>query len=118
MIDMIAANLQKTFEIAKSVCYLRIRGNSLRTRNRVVSTLSDTTTSDVAMTISTPPASSEVLSGWCSSTMLNIIAVTGSNAPKIAVGVDPIEPMAIVVQVSDNTVGITASATKFSQPAL
>lgn len=43
-------------------------------------------------------------------------ADTGSRAPKIAVGVDPINCMARVVQAKEMTVGIIANANKLSQP--
>lgn len=48
--------------------------------------------------------------------MLNITAETGSKAPKMAVGVDPINWIARVVHANDNTVGIIAKAPKDTQP--
>ena len=42
-----------------------------------------------------------------------ITAVTGSNAPRIAVGVDPIYCMALVVQRNDIAVGKMARAMRF-----
>lgn len=58
-------------------------------RKRALSIGSDATTIDVAMTIRIPPIISLDDIGWFRNRTLNITAVTGSNAPKMAVGVDP-----------------------------
>ena len=71
--------------------YARLRrGNSLRTRLSARLTGSCTTTRVVAMMIKTPPHISVGVMGCPSANTLSITALTGSRAPNIAVGVDPI----------------------------
>lgn len=63
-----------------------------------------------------PPQMSRVVMVCPSTRTLRITAETGSSAPRMAVGVEPISWMARVVQASENTVGMIASAVRLSQP--
>ena len=74
------------------------------------------TTIVVAVTISSPPTISCAVIGCPRKTTLKTTAVTGSKAPNIAVGVEPIICMAAEVHAKDNTVGIIANATRLYQP--
>ena len=47
---------------------------------------------------------------------LRMTAETGSSAPRMAVGVEPINWMALVVHARDSTVGMMAKAVRFIHP--
>ena len=74
------------------------------------------TTMVVAITISSPPTISCADIVCPRKATLRITAVTGSKAPNIAVGVEPIICMAADVQANDNTVGIMANAMRLYHP--
>lgn len=88
-----------------NICLNRVRCFEIALPSDAPATTKDTATSIIAM----PDASRPVIPSSKSS-MPMITAVTGSIAPRIAVGVDPIAWMAIVVQTSDMMVGKTASS--------
>ena len=100
-------------------CYLFLfnLGNIFFTLSSTWSTGPEATTIEVAATISSPPAISLPVMAWPRSVTLNTTAVTGSRAPNIAVGVEPIELIATVVQLSESTVGKNARATRFIHDA-
>ena len=81
-----------------------------------LSTAFPVTTIVVAMIISIPPMISCIVIDCLKNATLKMTAVTGSRAPKIAVGVDPIICIAADVQAKDKTVGIIANAIRLYQP--
>lgn len=102
--------------LIKRATYLRlIFGNSLRNLIRWEVTLFPAITNVTATMMMMSPNHSrgEMIS---SNTVMPInMAVTGSNAPNMAVGVEPMYLMAAVVQTRDTVVGRIASIRRLSQ---
>ena len=73
---------------------------------------SDTTNVTETIMSSNPMAMCRVMTSLNISTPMKT-AVTGSNAPRIAVGVEPMYCIAFVVQNSDSTVGKIARQRRF-----
>ena len=70
----------------------------------------------VARRMSAPPAHSRKESPCPSTITPSSTAETGSNAPKMAVGVEPMSWRARVVRPNEITVGIIARAIRFAHP--
>ena len=81
-----------------------------RKRVRWSETLPPATTSDTAVMINARPMHCRMVSTSPNMATPNTMAVTGSNAPNMAVGVEPMYCIALVVHRNDMAVGKTASA--------
>ena len=88
-------------------------GNIFLNLTKIVEILSPATTRVTAVMISVSPHTSRILNVSPNTVMPKNIAVTGSNTPSMAVGVEPIYCMASVVQTNETVVVNTDRANMF-----